>query len=342
MHNTSNPLPKTLRTAIATAVLAGAGLTSFSAMAASGASTQRLDAAARAEIQQTYRAERAACTDGSSTQERGACLAEAAAARKEALAGSLGMQNVARNESARPGEPDLLANALARCDAVPGDVRLDCERRIIGGDSVIVVGSVAEGVIVRELAPAEPAVMVAQAETRLAPTQPAQPMASVVAEPQEPTMDAPAAGSPQAAVDVDASLSAGETRVPVDTAQATGQIAEPVDTAAAAAPPQAGADSLGQPMADMAQHPAIAPADSTRVEALPGGAVEVMSETQAAAEAQAQADAQRAGDATAEAEARAMNESAAAMTEGQFEAADAARGADPVAYPEWMVQQRFE
>lgn len=299
MHNTSNTLPKTLRTAVATAVLAGAGLTSFSAMAASSASTQRPDAAARAEIQQTYRAERAACTDGSSTQERSACLAEAAAARKEALAGSLGMQNVARNETARPGEPDLLANALARCDAVPGDVRLDCERRIIGGDSVIVVGSVAEGVIVRELAPAEPTVMVAQAETRLAPTQPTE---TVTADPQEPTMDAPPANGQQAAVDA----------------------------------------GLSQPMADLASHPALAPADSSRVEPLPGGVVAVMPEAQAAADAQVQADAQRAADARVEAEAQAVSESTQSMQQGQYEAGPAARGADPVAYPEWMVPQRFE
>ena len=31
-----------------------------------------------------------------------------------------------------------LANALARCDAVPGDVRSDCEQRVTGGDGVIV------------------------------------------------------------------------------------------------------------------------------------------------------------------------------------------------------------
>lgn len=177
------PQRRFIRTAVATAVLAGAGFTSFGALAAGA---QRPDAAARAEIQQTYRAERAACTDGSSTQERGACLAEAAAVRKEAIAGVLGVQNVARNETATPGESDLLANALARCDAIPSDVRTDCERRVIGGDAVIVVGSVAEGGILRELAPAEPAVMVAQAETRLAPTEPVN---TAVAEPTEPVME---------------------------------------------------------------------------------------------------------------------------------------------------------
>lgn len=325
-----------LRTAVATAVLAGAGLTSFSAMAASG---QRPDASARAEIQQTYRAERAACTDGSSTQERGACLAEAAAARKEAMAGLLGLQTVARNETAQPAEPDLLANALARCDAIPSDVRMDCERRIIGGDGVIVVGSVAEGAILRELAPAEPAVMVAQAETRLAPTEPVN---TVVAAPTEPAMEPAPAASLQAAAE--AGLGEGETLVPADPVQATGLAAEPVATAV-----QPGAQSLGagptEPLADMASHPALAPADNTRVEPLPDSDMAVMSEAEAAAEAQAQADAQRqeqeaARDAQTEAQTQGAAEAEAPVQETEY--APAARGADPVAYPEWMVPARFE
>jgi hypothetical protein len=221
---TQNPA---LRTAIATAVLAGAGMTSFSALAASSASLQRPDAAARAEIQQTYRAERAACLDGSSTQDRSACLAEAAAARKEALAGVLGVQNVAGAGRIEPTEPDLMANALARCDAVPSDVRSDCERRVTGGDGVIVIGSVAEGVIVRELAPAEAPMVLAQADTA-APA--AESATTVVAEPTEPVMEAePATLATAPAQDdvVGAGLSEGETLVPAEPAPATSLMAEP-------------------------------------------------------------------------------------------------------------------
>ena len=152
-----------LHTAVATAVLASAGMSSFSALAASH---QRPDASARAQIQQTYKAERLACLNGSSSQERRPCLAEAEAVRKEALNGVLGMQTVAKNQMAVPTKPVLLANALARCDVVPGDVRNECERRVNGGNNVIVTGSVAEGVIVRELIPEAVPMLVAQIATR--------------------------------------------------------------------------------------------------------------------------------------------------------------------------------
>ena len=111
-----------LHTAVAAAVLATAGMSSFSAWAASH---QRPDASTRAQIQQTYKAERIACLNGSSNQERGPCLAETEAVRKEALNGVLGLQTVAKNDMAVPAKPDFLANALARCDAVPSDVRND-------------------------------------------------------------------------------------------------------------------------------------------------------------------------------------------------------------------------
>ncbi len=290
--------PHPLRTAIATAVLATAGMTSFGAMAASSASAQRPDAAARAEIQQTYRAERAACTDGSSGQDRAACLAEAAAVRKEALAGVLGLQTVARNQAIEPTEPDLMANALSRCDAVPGDVRGDCERRVMGGEAVIVVGSVAEGGILRELAPVEQAVTVAQADAvQAGPAGTVEtpqaagavaiaeiaPVTVVVAEPTEPLMEADPATlltAPAPSADgavVGQGLSEGEALVPAEPERATSLLAEPL-------------------------------AETQTAPVLPDTSVEPV----------------------------------------QIDAAEepvqpgAARGADPVAYPEWMVQQRFE
>lgn len=113
-----------------------------------------------------------------------------------------------------------------------------------------------------------------------------------------------------------------------------------------------------QPLADMANNhpavaPALAPADSTRVAPLPAGGVAVRSEAEAAAEAQAQADAQRLEQQAATAAQPVASEMGGQM-DGQMDSARSqqqapetqyappARGADPVAYPEWMVQQRFE
>lgn len=305
-----------LRTAVATAIIATAGLSSFSAFAAS---TQRPDASARAEIQQTYRADRAACTDGSSTQERSACLAEAAAVRKEALAGTLGLQTVAGSGQIAPTEPDLLANALARCDAVPTDVRSDCEQRVTGGDGVIVVGSVAEGGILRVLVPAEAPLTVAQTDSTPAQAEVAMSSEVIVAEPTEPLMEADPATLPTAAAAAPTeSLGAGETRVPVEAAQATGLTAEPLAETSRAV----GVD----PLADMAVHPALA--NQAAPEAAPAEATGPVSTEPVPAEP-----------------APASEPVSDQMTEAQpldTLQAGPAQGADPVAYPEWMVQQRFD
>jgi hypothetical protein len=323
-----------LRTAVATAVIATAGLSSFSAFAAS---TERPDAAARAEIQQTYQAERAACIDGSSTQERSACLAEAAAVRKEALAGTLGLQTVASNgQSSQPDliaptEPDLLANALARCDAVPADVRSDCEQRVTGGDGVIVVGSVAEGAILRELVPAEAPMVVAQADTAIVEREAAVVAAPdtavgpdvIVAEPTEPLMEADPATAPAAIAaapaDTLGSLSPGESLVPAEPAQATGLIAEPA--AETSAP--VGAD----PLADMASHPALAADAAPAEDAEPVAIEPVMTEPETT---------QPAADSATPSEPVSEAQPVDTLQAGP------AQGADPVAYPEWMVQQRFD
>ena len=85
-----------------------------------------------------YRIERAACLNGSSSQDRTTCLKEAGAARAEA-----------RKPGQRQAEPDYLANALARCDRQTEAERPDCRRMVQGAGSSS--GSVAEGAIVREL-----------------------------------------------------------------------------------------------------------------------------------------------------------------------------------------------
>ncbi len=209
-----------LHTAIAAAVLATAGMASFSATAATAT---RLTADERAQVQQTYRAERAACLDGSSTQERSACLAEATAARQEALRGELGLQTVALNERLAPAGEDLMANALSRCDAVPTDVRGDCERRVLG-DDVIVTGSVAEGVIVREL-PVREAVVVAMADTGLPVIQ---------AEPVELLMEAP----PEAELLSEVTAAAGDARPDADPVTAEASLAMGESLAEPQAEPQ--------------------------------------------------------------------------------------------------------
>ena len=85
-----------------------------------------------------YTAERAVCMSGQSNQDRETCLKEAAAAQQEA-------------KTARPGgaQPEYGQNALVRCDALPADERLACQRRIKGEGTTI--GSVRDGGLMREL-----------------------------------------------------------------------------------------------------------------------------------------------------------------------------------------------
>lgn len=264
-----NPSSRHVHTAVAAAVFCATGLASTGALAASNSLP---NADERALIQQTYRADRASCLDGSTNQERGACLAEASAVRNEALRGVQALQPVAANRSAQPSEADLLANALARCDAVPSDVRTDCERRVNGEG--LVLGSVAEGVIVRELPapvalvqtemPAADSALVAQAdsqapvqtqaaaeaqpaETALAATEAAAESqltanAAVASAPAE-AMEAVEAAAPAASAQAnpDLGLAVGETLVPTAPAAAgmTDQVepqAEPPVEAQAQAP----------------------------------------------------------------------------------------------------------
>jgi hypothetical protein len=101
---------------------------SFSATAAGDSS----DANAR------YRAERAACTNGQSNQDRATCLKEAGAALQEAKLGHLNDNQAAQR-----------SNALLRCNALPAGDRDLCQRRINGEGTT--KGSALEGGIIREL-----------------------------------------------------------------------------------------------------------------------------------------------------------------------------------------------
>ncbi len=91
-----------------------------------------------AEAQARYVQERAACMNGQSNQDRATCLKEAGAALKEAKAGRL-----------QHGQPDYAANAMRRCDGLPGDQRDLCQRRMQGEGKVS--GSVRDGGVLREL-----------------------------------------------------------------------------------------------------------------------------------------------------------------------------------------------
>lgn len=111
-----------------------AGLSLLLAAAAAGAAPAGADSA-----QSRYRAERAVCLEGRSSQSRETCLKEAGAALAEARRAQPGAQ----------ARPDYLANALARCERVPAAERADCERLVRGQGSSS--GSVAEGAIVRQI-----------------------------------------------------------------------------------------------------------------------------------------------------------------------------------------------
>lgn len=117
-----------------------AGLSLLLAAAAAGAAPASANSALNDSAQSRYRAERAICLEGRSSQRRETCLKEAGAALAEA-------------RRARPGAqqalPDYLANALARCERVPAAERADCERLVRGEGSSS--GSVAEGAIVRQI-----------------------------------------------------------------------------------------------------------------------------------------------------------------------------------------------
>lgn len=91
----------------------------------------------------TIAQERQNCVDGNTNQDRATCLREAGAAKQESQRGNL------RDSG------DYTNNASKRCDTLPADQKVDCERRSMGQGSVS--GSVGSGGVVRELVTPVPA-----------------------------------------------------------------------------------------------------------------------------------------------------------------------------------------
>jgi len=104
---------------------------SFAAMAAAPASDS-------ASANARYQADRAACNNGRSNQDRATCLREAGAALAESRRGRLTDDRAADK-----------SNALLRCNALPAEDRDACQRRMNGEGSIS--GSALEGGISREL-----------------------------------------------------------------------------------------------------------------------------------------------------------------------------------------------
>ena len=98
----------------------------------------------RIAIKAAYSADRAECVDGTTVQTRAICLAEAAAAKAEALSGELGLLHP-DGDGVLPDESDRLANALARCDILPSELQADCEDNIIEKRVIEPSGDAADG-----------------------------------------------------------------------------------------------------------------------------------------------------------------------------------------------------
>lgn len=109
-----------------------------STVIALGLNVLQSTAHADSSIESRYRSERAACLSGQSNQDRATCLKEASAARAEA-----------RRNRLDTGSAHLQENAGARCAALTGDDRTDCDKRMSGEGSVS--GSVKDGGELREL-----------------------------------------------------------------------------------------------------------------------------------------------------------------------------------------------
>ncbi|HEY8024239.1 MAG TPA: hypothetical protein VIF60_06720 [Burkholderiaceae bacterium] len=90
------------------------------------------------EAEANYKKEKAACLAGNTNEDRATCLREAGAAYADAKRGRLDTENKQYEQ-----------NALARCQALKGDDRQYCERRVHGEGTV--TGSVGAGGELREL-----------------------------------------------------------------------------------------------------------------------------------------------------------------------------------------------
>ena len=99
--------------------------------------------AATAAATAQYQAERQACLNGQTNQDRATCLKEVGAAFAEARRGGLTSATVSAEAS----------NASKRCEPLPAAERVDCYARMQGAGSVS--GSVVGGGIIRELVTVE-------------------------------------------------------------------------------------------------------------------------------------------------------------------------------------------
>lgn len=115
-------------------------MTAFALLAASASfmSANASAADSSSDIASRYRAEAAACSNGTSNQDRATCLQEAGAARSAAKNGQMNQR-----------EHDYRQNALKRCDAVPAGQRDECIRMRSGEGTSS--GSVGSGGIIREI-----------------------------------------------------------------------------------------------------------------------------------------------------------------------------------------------
>lgn len=118
------------------------------AIAATLALPAPIAAAETSDAERRHQQDRAACLLEAGVQDLNVCLREAAAARAEER--RAGADGADRSDAAT-----LERNAFARCERLPADHRLACERRLRGEGSV--QGSVIEGGIVRELVLPDPA-----------------------------------------------------------------------------------------------------------------------------------------------------------------------------------------
>ena len=91
-----------------------------------------------AEAQARYEKERAGCLAGRSNQDQATCLKEAGAALDEA-----------KHHELQSGPGPYAENARKRCEALPGDQREACLRRMNGEGYA--EGSARDGGIIREL-----------------------------------------------------------------------------------------------------------------------------------------------------------------------------------------------
>lgn len=132
--NTTIHTPSTIRASaghvIATVAFA---LLSAAAITAGAAESAKTDAQAQAQ----YKAQVAACNNGTSNQDKATCMKEATNALADAKKGVLAEGNTAYDQ-----------NAVSRCNSLPSGEQADCKARI--QTPTATSGSVSSGGVLRE------------------------------------------------------------------------------------------------------------------------------------------------------------------------------------------------